>query len=64
MDAGRKTAIYELEDLLGDRANDKKVREILDKMKKWIDSGAHDARSRAISDGYARAARSGANLGD
>lgn len=64
MDAGRKTAIYELEDLLGDRANDKKVREILDKMKKWIDSGAHDARSKAISDGYARAARSGANLGD
>ena len=64
MDAGRKTAIYELEDLLGDRANDKEIRDILDRMKDWIDSGAHSSRSQAISDGYARSARTGSNLGD
>ena len=64
MDSGRKTAIYELEDLLGDRADDQEIRDVLDRMMEWIDSGAHDARSRAISDGYSRAARSGANLGD
>lgn len=64
MDAGRKTAIYELEDLLGDRANDKEIRDVLDRMKDWIDSGAHASHSQAISDGYARSARTGSNLGD
>ena len=62
--AGSRTSIAELEDLLGDRANDAKVRDTLDKMKDWIDSGAAAAKSRAISDDYERAARSGANLGD
>ena len=64
MDAGRKTAIYELEDLLGDRANDKEIRDVLDRMKDWIDSGSHASHSQAISDGYARSARTGSNLGD
>lgn len=64
MDAGRKTAIYELEDLLGDRANDPEIRDVLDRMKDWIDSGAHASSSQAISDGYARSARTGSNLGD
>lgn len=64
MDAGRKTAIYELEDLLGDRANDPEIRDVLDRMKDWIDSGAHASHSQAISDGYARSSRTGSNLGD
>lgn len=64
MDAGNINALDELIDLLGDRANDDEIDSILERMREWIDSGAASRHADAISDGYARAARTGANLGD
>ena len=64
MDAGNINALDELIDLLGDRANNDEINSILERMREWIDSGAASRHGDAISDGYERAARSGANLGD
>ena len=64
MDAGNINALDELIDLLGERANNDEIDSILSKMREWIDSGAASRHGDAISDGYARAARTGANLGD